>query len=252
MQQQHKEISWSEFNFHLNNLKPNKAAGEDNLKEGAFIYADQDTKNNIKMIMQRCMNGQPIPQEWRESTIWPIHKKGARSLVENYRGIAIGNVIHKLFASIINSRLEQHVEDQNILPDTQNGFRKRRSTIDNIYIMNHTINAKLAEGKKLYAFFVDLKAAFDSVDRDLLFQKLKQLKIPDYLIAAIKNMYIRTPFKVGKHTFYTDKGLKQGCPLSPLLFALFVSDLETTLKNFKAEGSLLENKKYLASRTQMI
>ena len=123
-----------------------------------------------------------------------------------------------------------------ILPDTQNGFRKMRSTVDNIYILNHIVNVKLTAGKKIWAFFVDLKTAFDSVDRNQLYEKLFRLNIPTYITEAIRNLYRRTPHNIENEIFYTEKGLKQGCPLSPLLFALYISDLETTLRNFQSGG----------------
>ena len=236
-------LSWSEFNSHISKLKLNKASGDDQLKAEAIIYADKVTKGNIKAIMEKCLNGQSIPENWRDSIIWPIHKKGSKTNAENYRGIAIGNAIYKLYANIVNSRLENFIESQNILPDTQNGFRKLRSTTDNIYILNHIINSKLHNGKKIYAFFVDFKSAFDTIDRSLLFKKLEKLNVPEYIIGAIKDLYRRTPFKVQDRRFYTERGLKQGCPLSPLLFAIYISDLEKTLRNYQSGGIVIGKQK---------
>ena len=143
----------------------------------------------------------------------------------------------------MNSRLEEFTERENILQDTQNGFRKMRCTIDNIYILNHCVNKSISKGQKLYAFFVDFRAAFDSIDRPLLFEFLNRVKAPQYLISAITDIYRCTPFKIEENTFYTEKGLKQGCPLSPLLFAIFLSDLEKTLKNFQSGGVVIGREK---------
>lgn len=70
-----KELTWNEFESHLNKLKLKKAAGADQLKAEAFIYGDMNTKGHLKEMLERCLNGQPLPEEWRHSTIWPIHKK---------------------------------------------------------------------------------------------------------------------------------------------------------------------------------
>ena len=145
-----------------------KMQKNDQLKSEALLFADSRTKNNIRHIMEKCLNGQPIPDDWRDSIIYPIHKAGPKKVATNYRGIAITNCCYKLYAKIVNSRLEQFVESHNILPDCQNRFRKKRSTIDNIYILNHCVNKCLAKGKKLYAFYVDYKAAFDSINREKL------------------------------------------------------------------------------------
>lgn len=64
---------------------------------------------------------------------------------------------------------------------------------------------------------------------------METLQIPDYLISAIKEIYRITPYEINYKQFYTERGLKQGCPLSPLLFAIYISDHEKILQNFKAE-----------------
>ena len=93
------------------------------------------------------MNGDSIPENWRSSIIWPIHKRGSKTIAENYRRIAIGTSIYKLYARILNSRLEEFAEKESILPVTQNGFRRMRSTIDNINILNHIVNTRIAASK---------------------------------------------------------------------------------------------------------
>ena len=94
------ELGSDEFTTHIQNLKCNKASGCDQLKSEAIKFADSVTKNNLRRIMERCLNGEPIPESWREATIWPIHKNGSMKLAENYRGITLSNSIYKLYASI--------------------------------------------------------------------------------------------------------------------------------------------------------
>lgn len=229
-------LNMNEFNVQLNKMKSKKAAGRDQLKAEALKFADENSKDQIRMLMEKCLNGNPIPETWRESNIWPIHKKGSKTVAENYRGISISNSIYKLYASILNCRLEEYIESENLIQDTQNGFRKQRSAIDNVYILNHCINKSIAQNKKLFAFFVDFKAAFDMVDRTRLYVEMERLRIPQYLITAIKEIYRVTPNDINGKTFYTERGLKQGCPMSPLLFAIYISDMERTLKNFQSGG----------------
>lgn len=62
-----------EFDTFVNRLKSGKACGSDRLKAEAIIYADEGTKNNIRIMFEKCLNGNPIPEEWREVRIWPIH-----------------------------------------------------------------------------------------------------------------------------------------------------------------------------------
>lgn len=164
-------------------------------------------------------------------------------MATNYRGIAVGNTIYKLMATIVNNRLKEYVEQHNILPDTQNGFRSGRSTIDNISILNHCIEKSFGSGKKLYAMFIDFKTAFDNVVRPLLFETLAKLNIPSYLISVIEGMYKTATYMVGDITFESHRGLKEGCPLSPLVFALYISKLEDRLRANQLGGVMVGNQK---------
>lgn len=233
------DITEEEFNTWLRKMKKGKATGVDQLKIESFIYADQRIKSMIRQMFKDCINGKPIPEEWRDTIIYPLHKKGPTDAAENYRGIAIGNSIYKTYACLIQQRLEVSVEENQILPDSQNGFRKQRGTIDSIYVLNHCVQSAITNGKHLYTAFIDFKAAFDFVDRKKLFKMMRTLNIPEYLIKAIEEIYRHTPYTIGNTTFYTEMGLKQGCPLSPTLFAIYVSDLDRTLKNWQSGGVVI-------------
>jgi len=145
--------------------------------------------------------------------------------------------------------LTTEIEEKGILNDTQNGYRKGRSAIDNIYVINTAVEAELKKDKgKLYAFFSDLKAAFDTVDRSLLYDKMKKLGIREEQINAIRNIYNETSnvVKINNLTsepFWITVGLKQGCPLSPILFALYTADLENVMQKGQAGGAIIGRKK---------
>lgn len=230
------QITAAEFAAHLGRLKLGKATGPDELKAEAIIYADEGTRKKILALFNTCIQGGPIPEEWRPARIFPLHKKGDPMIASNYRGIALVNCVYKLYANILAQRLTEHIESNNILPDGQNGFRARRSTIDNLYILNTCIQTVLAEGGNLYAFFVDYKAAFDKVNRTKLFEKMRRLEIPKYIIEAIEDIYRETPYIIGKTSIWTKNGLRQGCPLSPILFAIYIYDIEQVLDNWQSGG----------------
>lgn len=92
-------------------LKKNKANGQDGIKAEALINGKESLLKDITRILKGCLNGYKIPEEWRESRIWPIHKKEDKRDVQNYRGITIVNVIYKVWALILNSRLTKEVEE---------------------------------------------------------------------------------------------------------------------------------------------
>lgn len=235
-------IGWEEMNNHINNMKAGKAEGPDELKAEALKNADGNSKEAMRTVMNSCIKGLHFPAGWRRARIHPILKKGDPTVPANYRGIAICNSMYKLYASILCARLENYVEDNNLLPDSQNGFRKRRSAIDNIYILNHIITKAISKQTRIFCAFIDFKAAFDKVDRPRLYKRLEKLGIPEYITAAIKNIYASTTAEVNGRSFYQTKGLRQGCPLSPLLFALYIGDLEEVLNNQQSGGVVIGGK----------
>lgn len=101
----------------------------------------------------------------------------------------------------------------------------------------------MSKNQKLFAIFIDFKAAFDNVNRERLWRLLEKKGIEKYLIDALKNTYEVTLLTVEGETMYTTKGLKQGCPMSPLLFVIYISDLETVLRGQQDGEAVIGNYK---------
>ena len=228
----------------INKMKERKAQGPDHLKAEALMYADRGTKMEIRRQINEILLGKIPPEEWGESLIYPIYKKGDPRDPGNYRGIAIGNAAHKLLANIVQERLRKFLEDNNLLPDTQSGFREGRSTIDSLYILNSIINKTLErKGGRLFAFFVDFKTAFDTVNRGSLWKIMDGLGVPSYLLHTIMNMYRNVSYSTGGTKFQSHVGLKQGCPLSPLLFVTYIAALDQTLLRNQVGGVIVGRSK---------
>lgn len=136
--------------------------------------------------------------------------------------------IHKVYADIIRKRLEDEVERKGILPESQGGFRRGRGTIDNIFVLDHLVQREKKEkDKKIFAAFIDLKAAFDNVDRKKLWRVIEEKEISKGLIGRLKKLYEGTNMRIRTNKgrtgkLETAKGVRQGCVLSPLLFNLYV------------------------------
>ena len=98
-----------------------------------------------------------FPQRWSTGIITPIYKGGSRDEPTNYRGITLLNVIGKSFNSIILSRLTELAEERALIPESQFGFRKNRSTTDCIFVLNTIVEMSLNNRKPLYVCYVDFK-----------------------------------------------------------------------------------------------
>lgn len=134
---------------------------------------------------------------------------------------------------MIFNRLTQWVQNKKVLSEFQAGFRKEYSTVDQIFsLINIAESYKKTDGK-LYAFFVDFRAAFDPISREALFYKLYRIGVTRARL--LRAMYDNNLAYVWdgdsiSDEFSTSMGVKQGCILSALLFILFINDVIDTVR----------------------
>ncbi len=158
----------------------------------------------------------------------------------------------KIFTSILNKRLSLFLEMNELLNENQAGFRESYSTIDHIFNLNLIANYFVSNGKKLYCAFIDYEKALDTVWRKGLWLKMVNHGISGKCLNIIKNMYNQTKSALelnGKlsDVFDCNIGVRQGENLSPLLFAMFLNDMDSCFAEEGNEGiefSLIEGQKF--------
>ena len=178
------------------------------------------------------------PESWKIGHILPVYKKkGDKNECKNYRGITLLNTMAKFFTKLLNNRLSNWAEINGKFMEGQAGFRKKYNTIDNILILNLLFEKCKESHDKLYCCFLDLSFAFDTVNRQSLWIKLIDLNVSGKIIGVIKNMYenIKTQVKGTSRQlsefFRCMTGVRQGESLSPVLFCLYINDVEEYLKS---------------------
>jgi hypothetical protein len=176
-----------------------------------------------------------IPDAWLIGTIKPIYKnKGSPKDPVNYRPITILSCLGKIFTSILNTRINTFLFENNLLNENQAGFREHYSTTDHIFSLHFLIEKIRSEKKKLFCSFIDFSAAFDSIWRAGLWCKLLKLGITGKILTVIKKMYddIKSCVSLNGKTsafFSSGCGVRQGENLSPILFSMYLNDLEEFL-----------------------
>ena len=140
------------------------------------------------------------------------------------RGVALVDAGYKNLAAILEERLRNWLEKEGKYKESQAGFRRKRATRDHVRILNSLINSKLKVNEgKLYANTIDFKKAFNTVDRGLLVDKLKQIGIEGRMLNMVRKIYSsitnRLITSVGiTQPFSTNRGVRQGCPHCPTLY----------------------------------
>ena len=197
----------------------------------------------VAALFNACAQVGSLPPAWALCAITPIHKSGAVAEPGNYRGIAVGTVLAKMYATLLNFRLTCWAEANNLRAAGQAGFREDHRCTDNLLILRTVIEQQRAVRAPLYTCFVDFRKAYDSVPRDLLWTKLERLGVHGWFLDGIKALYADVPMVVKTAhgqtaSFQSVMGVKQGCPLSPTLFGLYLDDLEEAMR---AEQHLLDS-----------
>ena len=151
----------------------------------------------------------------------------------------------KLYTTILNNRLKQWASENDGITDAQFGFKSNHSTIDAIFVLKHLIDTHIQSKENLYCAFIDLKKAFDSISRVGLWYKLIHAGIDGKLFRSIRSLYAEVSLCVKGLTSLTDVfscdiGLLQGEIMSPILFSLFLGDIEMHLVDRGNEGSTIE------------
>jgi hypothetical protein len=161
----------------------------------------------------------------------------------NYRPIVLVSVLSKLFTSILTERLLSWSEDEDKLIDNQFGFRPGRSTVDAIFIIQGIISNILQNKFKLYSAFVDFRKAFDKLNRRILIYKLLRNGLSTKFVAMVKSIYSSVRLRVKAGGVLSDALLvvKQGEPLSPLLFLFFINDIIDDISTDTADGIVTLN-----------
>ena len=226
-------IQYSEVAFVIDKAKNGKAVGPDLLPYECM--ENQKSKEILTSLFEKIFRSCLSPTLWLRSLIKPIPKGSHQRLPVNYRSISLISTVGKLFTGLINKRISNFLETNNLLVDEQNGFRAKRSCEDHIFALSSILNVTKAKKQETFACFVDFMKAFDSIHHRLLLYKLQNIGIKGTMYNMIKAMYTNATSAVQIENFTTDwfpikTGIRQGDSLSPTLFAIFINDLAIEIK----------------------
>jgi len=199
----------------------------------------------LTSLFQKILSNKQYPNDWAIGVVTPVPKpKGDPLIMDNYRGITVGSAISKIFAQVLMARIDNWAESNGMRAPTQFGFRKDMGTVDAVFMLRHLVDKAQCGGKPLYAAFIDFKKAYDSVPRDLLWRCLQKIGIHGEILDILQQMYnnVRLQVKVDNcygTEFGSHMGVKQGDPLSPLLFGLYIDRFAQFLESRCPDGDVM-------------
>ncbi|KAH9270180.1 hypothetical protein BASA83_007699 [Batrachochytrium salamandrivorans] len=203
------DFSWNQIAAALLQMSPRKAPGDDGITTAfyqAALYMPANTQEGVHQLHCSC------------------------SVESDKRGIALINVDLKLVCKVLQMRIERFVETNNLLSYEQAGFRKREECVGQVVSLVDIIQRRQNAGLNTHVLFIDIRKAFDTVPVGALLWKLQNMGFPRRTLAFLKALYTSSSARARAGSLLSDpfpvqRGVRQGCPLSGLLFNLFINDI---------------------------
>jgi hypothetical protein len=240
------KITFGELRRAIKVLKRGKAAGVDEWVNELIKFGGERMEYCLWLMFSKVWENEEIPKDWGRGLIFPLHKKDDNRDPFNYRGISLLSVVGKLFSTILNRRIMEWGEREGILADEQGGFRPGRGCVDQIFSFKEVLRGR--KGKKTFCCFIDIKKAYDRVFRAGLWKMVWDKGIRGKMWRVLKCLYADVESSVlvnGRMTgwFSVGVGVRQGCVLSPILFAIFIDGVAEELRELgigvPVEGEVL-------------
>lgn len=217
----------------LHKLDPSKGPGPDGLpavflKRTANIICDP-----LHIVFNKCITEGYFPDTWKCAHIVPIHKSGSKHEVKNYRPISIISAISKLFEKLVHNAIYPLIHNY-IIPE-QHGFVKQKSCITNLAIYSNFLFHSIDKGHQVDAVYTDFQKAFDTVDHEILLNKIAFNGIRGNLLRWFCSYITNRSLIVVINGYKSERvgmssGIPQGSILGPLLFDIFINDINTCFR----------------------